>query len=187
MNPLDLLKTVDDIRKDKPLTNSLLSMFAIVKQAAITTAQHPDADASIKKGFTSLGEALSIASEYMEKGKLPLSVKFSLAVKFSSMKTNLEALGKVLEQENHPITKAFTNNITSAKGFDEALSQIWQKADGKMLRLTPQEDGSMDVTELVSGQNIKLCKMSPDDCQRAERILAKAPESGAKLKDRKFG
>lgn len=184
MNPRDLLKTIEDIRKDKDLTKDILQMLAILKDASDKTAAECKDDADLQKGFKSLDEALSVSSTYMEKGKLPLSVKFGLAMKYKEMSKNLQHLGAVLEDPNHPLSKKFTENVTSAKGFDTCIGRIWAKADGKMLKIIPTDDGGMDVFELLSGQDMRICQLDADKCQRIKKDLPAINDLLADKKDK---
>lgn len=183
MNPLELLRTLDDIRKDKPLTQDIIKLLSIVDAAASQTAAEHKNDEDLQKGFKSLKEALSLAATYMEKGKLPLTVKFSLALKYKEMGKNLEHLGEILQQEDHPLTQKFTLRVTEAQGFDAALSHIWEKANDKMVKMAPSNDGCMDVFELVSGQDIRICKLDAAQYSRLTALLNK----GNNPPKRKFG
>lgn len=184
MNPLDLLRTLDDIRKDKPLTEDIIRLLDIVNAAADKTASDCKDDPELQKGFESLKEALSVASGYMKKGKIPLSVKFSLALKYKEMGKNLEYLGEVLLQEDHTLTEKFTAHITGAESFDGILVHIWEKANDKMIRLVPCAQGC-DVFELISGQEMRLCRL---DAAQFARLTALIDKSRAdKPPKRKFG
>jgi len=182
MNPLDLLSTIDDIRKDRHLTDSMIALIRIAREAATHTAAEHPANDIVGKGVASLHEALEVAANYLDKGKLPMSVKFSLAVKFRSISHNLEALGTIMEQEDHPVTRSFTAHVTGAAGFNDVLDQVWQKANGKMIQLTSAGSDGMDVTELLSGQNIRLCRLTPEQFGRMEKLLATPSSSSAPAK-----
>lgn len=180
-NPLDLLKKIDDLRKDKALTTDVIGLLSIVKSAARETAQEFKSDKDLVKGFDSLDEGLDIADEYLKKGKLSLSTKFSLPFKYKSMKENTQHLSKILEQEDHPVTKSFSDKITTHKDFDDIVVRIHEKANDKMIRLSPTTDGGMEVFELISGQDLCVARLNPAQCDRVNKnILAKIPPKNDK-------
>lgn len=186
MNPLDLikkieetLKTVDDLRKDKDLTADVIKLFGIVKKAGQETAREFPDDKELKKGFDSMADGIDIATEYLTKGKFSLSTKFSLPTKALSMRANTQRLNETLQQENHPVTKSVTDKITNHPDFDQLVARIYEKANDKMIRLTPTADGGMEVFELVTGQDLCIARLDKPQCERLNKtILARIPPKG---------
>lgn len=188
MNPIETISTaikaVKDIRKDPELAGGMIAMLNIAQGAALKCAAQ-SADQKISDGFNALNEALAVVVDCLENG-----IGFTAAVmvpkKLMGLRGKLEGLGDILKDETNPVTQSFIQNITTADGFDKAFTTVLQKADGKMLKMEPLADGGMDVTELVSGQNIRLFRASAEDCDRAHKLLAGSPEAQKNLK-KKFG
>lgn len=179
MNPFDLLKTIDDLRKDKELTADVIKLFSIVKAAGRKTGEEFKDEPDVKKGFDSLAEGIDIATEYLAKGKLSLSTKFSLPFKYKSMRENSEKLNGILKQEDHPVTKSVTDKITNHPEFDQLVARLYEKANDKMIRLSPTDRGGMEVFELVTGQELCIARLDQAQCERLNKtILARIPPKG---------